>query len=168
MDRPRFLTDEVVMARKSTDMILIGILVILVAVVVLMMSHGPTVIMSGGGVTFDSVRKHPFDVYSDPYKPPERENPYLFGRDYSYQQVGVLNDGNSMLPLFGRPSPKSSSLWEYYTMNGNMKLPVKYDGRTCNSDKGCREMMGGNKDSVDVTGMGKFNSFIYDTKQLGS
>jgi len=167
MDGPRFLTDEVVMARKSTDMLLMGVLVILVVLVVVMMSHGPTVIMGGGGVNFDSVRKHPFDVYSDPYKPPERENPYLFGRDYSYQQVGVLNDGNSMLPLFGRPSPKSSSLWEYYTMNGNMKLPVNYGGRTCNSDKGCNEMLGGNKDSVDVLGMGNFKSFIYDTKQLG-
>jgi len=93
--------------------------------------------------------------------------PILFGRDYNYQQVGVLNDGSNMLPLFGRPSPKSSSLWEYYTMNGNMKLPVKYDGRTCNSDKGCYEMLGKNKDDVDVMGMGTFKSFIYDTKQLG-
>ena len=154
------------MARKGIDtttLLVVGILAILLVVV---MSRGPAVIMGGGGVTFDSVRKHPFDVYSDPYKPPERENPYLFGRDYNYQQVGVLNSGSSMLPLFGRPSPKSSSLWEYYTMNGNMKLPVKHDGRTCNSDKGCNEMLGGNKDSVDVLGMGNFKSFIYDTKQM--
>jgi len=156
------------MARKSIDIVTLLLVGIIVVLCIVTLSHAPTVIMGGGGVTFDSVRKHPFDVYSDPYKPPERENPYLFGRDYSYQQVGVLNDGSSMLPLFGRPSPKSSSLWEYYTMNGNMKLPVKYDGRTCNSDKGCHEMMGGNKDSVDVMGMGKFNSFIYDTKQLGN
>jgi len=156
------------MARKGIDTTTCLVLGLLTIVIIFGFSGTSTVIVNdGGGVRFDSVRKHPFDVYSDPYKPPERENPYLFGRDYSYQQVGVLNDGNSMLPLFGRPSPKSSSLWEYYTMNGNMKLPVKYDGRTCNSDKGCNEMLGGNKDSVDVLGMGKFNSFIYDTKQIG-
>jgi hypothetical protein len=156
------------MARKGIDTTTCLVLGLLAIVIIFGFSGRSTVIVNdGGGVRFDSVRKHPFDVYSDPYKPPERENPYLFGRDYSYQQVGVLNDGNNMLPLFGRPSPKSSSLWEYYTMNGNMKLPVKYDGRTCNSDKGCSEMLGGNKDSVDVVGMGKFNSFIYDTKQIG-
>ena len=166
MDGPRLLTDEVVMARKGIDLLTTALFGGIVILIIIFMSHGTTVVVKDGGVTFDSVRKHPFDVYSDPYKPPERENPYLFGRDYNYQQVGVLNDGNSMLPLFGRPSPKSSSLWEYYTMNGNMKLPVKYDGRTCNSDKGCNEMLGGNKDSVDVLGMGNFNSFIYDTKQM--
>ena len=156
------------MARKSVDTTTLLVLGLLVIVVLFAFSGRSTVVVKdGGGVHFDSVRKHPFDVYSDPYKPPERENPYLFGRDYNYQQVGVLNDGSSMLPLFGRPSPKSSSLWEYYTMNGNMKLPVKYDGRTCNSDKGCYEMLGGNKDSVDVMGMGTFKSFIYDTKQFG-
>ena len=155
------------MARKSVDTTTLLVLGLLVIVVLFIFSGRSTVVVKEGGLHFDSVRKHPFDVYSDPYKPPERENPYLFGRDYNYQQVGVLNDGSNMLPLFGRPSPKSSSLWEYYTMNGNMKLPVKYDGRTCNSDKGCYEMMGKNKDDVDVMGMGTFKSFIYDTKQLG-
>lgn len=157
-----------VMARKGIDSTTLLVLGLLVIVAILAFSGKPTVIVKdGGGVSFDSVRKHPFDVYSDPYKPPERENPYLFGRDYSYQQVGVLNDGSNMLPLFGRPSPKSSSLWEYYTMNGTMKLPVNYGGRTCNSDKGCSEMLGGNKDYVDVLGMGTFKTFIYDTKQIG-
>jgi len=155
------------MARKSVDTTTLLVLGLLVIVGLFAFSGRSTVVVKEGGLHFDSVRKHPFDVYSDPYKPPERENPYLFGRDYNYQQVGVLNDGSNMLPLFGRPSPKSSSLWEYYTMNGNMKLPVKYDGRTCNSDKGCYEMLGKNKDDVDVMGMGTFKSFIYDTKQLG-
>lgn len=117
-------------------------------------------------VKFDSVRKHPFDVFSDPYKPPERENPYLFGRDYSYQQVGILDKMGSMLPLFGRPSVNSSSKWEYYTMKDGLKLPVSLGGKPCNSDTGCNELLSGNGDPVDVLGLGAMKSFIYDTKQL--
>lgn len=127
---------------------------------------GSTVIMRNSPIQFDSVRKHPFDVFSDPYKPPERENPYLFGRDYNYQQVGILNSMGSMLPLFGRPSPNSSNRWEYYTMNGGLKLPISMGGKTCNSDTGCPEMLSGNGDAVDVLGLGSMKSFIYDTKQL--
>lgn len=118
-------------------------------------------------IKFDSVRKHPFDVFSDPYAPPERENPYLFGRDYNYQQVGILTGGSGgMLPLFGRPSINSNSKWEYYTMNGGLKLPVFMGGKPCNSDTGCPELLSGNGDSLDVLGLGKLTSFIYDTKQL--
>jgi hypothetical protein len=154
------------MARKGADLTMFLLGGILLVGVILLVSHNPTVIVKSGGVQFDSVRKHPFDVFSDPYKPPERENPYLFGRDYDYQQVGVLNDGSGMLPLFGRPSPNSSNRWEYYTMNGNLKLPISFGGKTCNTDTGCNEMLSGNGDNVDVLGMGKFKSFIYDTKQL--
>lgn len=124
------------------------------------------VIVQTGGVQFDSVRKHPFDVFSDPYKPPERENPYLFGRDYSYQQVGILSGAGSMIPLFGRPSPNSSNRWEYYTMNGGLKLPVSMGKRTCTSDTGCPEMLSGKNDPVNVMGLGTLDSFVYDTKQL--
>ncbi len=139
----------------------------LLLAVILFSSRGSTVIVQDNPVKFSSTRKHPFDVFSDPYAPPERENPYLFGRDYSYQQVGVLNGDSGMAPLFGRPSPNSSNRWEYYTMNGGLKLPVMFGGKACNSDTGCPEMLSGNnQDSVDVLGLGKMNSFIYDTKQL--
>lgn len=152
---------------KRTDYtLLLGVGVFLLAVV-LFSSRGSTVIVQDNPVKFSSTRKHPFDVFSDPYAPPERENPYLFGRDYSYQQVGVLNGDSGMAPLFGRPSPNSSNRWEYYTMNGGLKLPVMFGGKACNSDTGCPEMLSGNnQDSVDVLGLGKMNSFIYDTKQL--
>ena len=143
---------------------LIGLLLI----VILLTSRGSTtVVKGGGGVQFDSVRKHPFDVFADPYHPPERENPYLFGRDYSYQQVGLVEGSGSMLPLFGRPSPNSSNRWEYYTMNGGLKLPISMGGKKCNSDTGCPEMLsGGQGDPVDVFGLGTMKSMIYDTKQL--
>lgn len=150
--------------RDTTNLILVAI--VGVVVVMLFMNRGTTVLVQDSAVKFDSVRKHPFDVFSDPYKPPERENPYLFGRDYNYQQVGILNSLGNMLPLFGRPSPNSSNRWEYYTMNGGLKLPVSIGGRTCNSDTGCPEMLSGNNDPVDVLGLGKMTSFVYDTKQL--
>jgi hypothetical protein len=154
------------MGRKdTTDLILIGLVVLVVVMMFIGRTSG-TMVIQDSPIKFDSVRKHPFDVFSDPYKPPERENPYLFGRDYNYQQVGILNSMGSMLPLFGRPSPNSSNRWEYYTMNGGLKLPISMGGKTCNSDTGCPEMLSGNGDAVDVLGLGSMKSFIYDTKQL--
>ena len=108
--------------KDTTNLILLALVVVVVAIV--FMGKGTTVLVQDNPIKFDSVRKHPFDVFSDPYAPPERENPYLFGRDYNYQQVGILNSMGSMLPLFGRPSPNSSNRWEYYTMNGGLKLPI--------------------------------------------
>lgn len=152
------------MGKKDTNILLIGLVIVVIAIVVL--GKGTTVLVQDNPVKFDSVRKHPFDVFSDPYAPPERENPYLFGRDYSYQQVGILNGLGSMLPLFGRPSMNSSSKWEYYTMKDGLKLPISMGGKACNSDTGCPEMLSGNGDGVDVLGLGAMKSFIYDTKQL--
>ena len=157
------------MARRSNDSLIYIVLgvVVLGLVVLMMRSPSAVVVRNGGGVQFDSVRKHPFDVFADPYHPPERTNPYLFGRDYSYQQVGLLEGGSGMIPLFGRPSPNSSNRWEYYTMNGSIKLPVSIGKKTCNSDTGCPELLSGGKgDSVDVLGLGNMKSFIYDTEQL--
>lgn len=154
------------MAKKDTNLLIVGGM-FLVVLVLWMCTRSSTMVIQRGGVQFDSVRKHPFDVFADPYHPPERENPYLFGRDYSYQQVGLLEGGGSMLPLFGRPHPNSSNRWEYYTMNGSLKLPITMGGKTCNSDTGCPEMLSGNGDGVDVLGLGSMKSFIYDTKQLG-
>lgn len=153
------------MGKKDTlNLILIALVVVVIAMV--FFGKGTTVLVQDNPVKFSSTRKHPFDVFSDPYAPPERENPYLFGRDYNYQQVGILNSMGSMLPLFGRPSPNSSNRWEYYTMNGGLKLPISMGGKTCNSDTGCPEMLSGNGDAVDVLGLGSMKSFIYDTKQL--
>lgn len=154
------------MAKKTYDYLVIGILGIVLIVLVLRSSR-PIFIKERSQVQFDSVRKHPFDVFADPYHPPERENPYLFGRDYSYQQIGLLEGNGSMMPLFGRPSPNSSNRWEYYTMNSGLKLPITMGGKKCNSDTGCPEMLSGNGDAVDVLGLGSMKSFIYDTKQLG-
>lgn len=151
------------MARQDTTLVWVTVL-FLCAIVWLATQRGGG---SRGGVQFESVRKHPFDVFADPYHPPERENPYLFGRDYSYQQVGLLKGDSSMMPLFGRPHPNASNRWEYYTMNGGIKLPISIGKKKCNSDTGCPELMGNAKgDFVDVLGIGEMRSFLYDTEQL--
>jgi hypothetical protein len=137
--------------------------IVLIGLFVAVSSRPSTIVIQDSPVKFNSVRKHPFDVYADPYHPPARENPYL---DRSYNQVGVLKGKDEMLPLFGRPTPYSNSKWEYYTMNGNLKLPVAFKGRSCDSETGCEELMDGNRDRVNVMGMGLFDSFVYGTKQL--
>lgn len=148
---------------KKEILLLLGVFLI---AFVMFSSRSSTFIVRDSPLKFNSVRKHPFDVFADPYHPPERENPYLFGRDFSYQQVGLLEGNGSMMPLFGRPSPNSSNRWEYYTMNSGLKLPITMGGKKCNSDTGCPEMLSGNGDGVDVLGLGSMKSFIYDTKQL--
>lgn len=153
------------MAKRDQTYLILGGLALIV-VLVLVFNKPTSVVIADSPVKFDSVRKHPFDVFADPYHPPERENPYLFGRDYNYQQVGILKGLSGMLPLFGRPSLNSSSKWEYYTMSDGLKLPITLGGKACNSDTGCNEMLSGNGDEVDVLGLGKLTSFIYDTKQL--
>ena len=151
---------------KNNDLLIVGVVIVGVLIIVMLSHRGSTVVIQDNPVKFSSTRKHPFDVFSDPYAPPERENPYLFGRDFSYQQVGILDKMGSMLPLFGRPSLKSSNRWEYYTMKDGLKLPISMGGKPCNSDRGCGEMLSGNGDAVDVLGLGSMKSFIYDTKQL--
>ena len=86
------------MVKKNTELLLIGVILLGVLIVVFMSRGGSTVVIQDNPVKFSSTRKHPFDVFSDPYSPPERENPYLFGRDHSYQQVGILDKMGSMLP----------------------------------------------------------------------
>lgn len=153
------------MAKRDQTYLIFGVIALII-VIVIVLNRPTSVVIADSPVKFDSVRKHPFDVFADPYHPPERENPYLFGRDYNYQQVGILKGLSGMLPLFGRPSLNSSSKWEYYTMNDGLKLPITIGGKPCNSDTGCNEMLSGNGDEVDVLGLGKLTSFIYDTKQL--
>ena len=151
---------------KNNDLLIVGVVIVCVIIFVMVSNRRSTVVIQDNPVKFSSTRKHPFDVFSDPYAPPERENPYLFGRDSSYQQVGILDRMGSMLPLFGRPSVNSSNRWEYYTMKDGLKLPITMGGKPCNSDTGCGEMLSGNGDAVDVLGLGAMKSFIYDTKQL--
>ena len=156
------------MTRRIDPMLwLVGLGLLGFLVVLIVSQRPPTqVIVRDSPVKFSSVRKHPFDVYADPYHPPERENPYWFGRDRNYQQVGVLQGQGraGMLPLFGRPSPYASNKWEYYTMTDGLKLPVSYNRKPCNSDTGCDELVDSGS-VLDVLGLGSYNANLYDVKQ---
>lgn len=146
-------------------MVYFALLLIPLVLAVAMLTSAKTVIVrdtSSPGLTFSSVRKHPFDVYADPYHPPERANPYL---NPGYQQVGVLKGQGNLMPLFGRPAPNTNgNKWEYYTMAGNMKLPVSHGHRKCQGT-GCDELQD-NRDKVHVSGLGKFDTLLYGVEEL--
>jgi hypothetical protein len=146
---------------KLSGTLLVGVVVVAICVV-LMQRPSTVIVQRDSPVQFSSVRKHPFDVYADPYHAPERTNPYLT-RDDSFNQVGVLQGSGSLLPLFGRPSPTVRNKWEYYTMTQGLKMPVEYRHRVC-GQHGCDEVS--SKDSVHVPGVGKYDAMVYDTEQL--
>jgi len=101
----------------------------------------------------------------NPLLPPERSHPYRINRigvpiniptrGYSsyYQQVGALHQEGKILPLFGKPTYPGSRQWLYYTSADNyasVKLPVLNNGKSCQGDYGCKELM--DQDNVTVTG----------------
>ena len=136
-------------------------IIILVGIIVILMSRPASIVVQDTPVKFSSVRKHPFDVFADPYHPPEKDNPYVINRNY--QQVGYLQGSSGMLPLFGRPNIKNTNRWDYYTMQGGIKLPIENEGRRC-QDNGCNEI--NSKDNLDVAGLGKYVGYLYDTKDI--
>ena len=122
----------------------------------------------------------------NPLLPPERSYTNTYGTpinipsrgpSQSYQQVGILyketianteqqpgnNNETSILPLFGRPTFNGSRKWNYYTSSDkfhNFKIPITKDGRKCNDDFGCDEIMNG--DMIDIPSYnGKFKVEIY-------
>jgi hypothetical protein len=151
--------------KNSSLPILLVVVVAFGLIMVLALSRPVQVIVKDSPLKFGSVRKHPFDVYADPYHPPERENPYWGGKSSSYEQVGLLQNESraGFLPLFGRPSQTSSNKWEYYTMTDGLKIPVNYQSKPCNSDTGCPEA--NNNDLMDVFGLGKYKVNVYDVRQ---
>jgi len=122
----------------------------------------------------------------NPLLPPERSYANTYGTpinipsrgpSQSYQQVGILyketianteqqpgnNTDSNVLPLFGRPTFNGSKKWNYYTSSDkfhNFKIPITKDGRKCNDDFGCDEVMNG--DMIDIPSYnGKFKVEIY-------
>jgi len=128
------------------------------------------------------VMKRDYDVFLNPYTPPERTNPYLPPASFPiglhtsqsrepYTQVGILTSQSRegmILPLFGRPIHRNRNKWNYYTMadtRNNIKLPVSREGRSCTQEYGCDEIYNG--DNVYVEGYGEaFKVTIYDTMTL--
>lgn len=148
---------------RNNQVYFLIIALLLGGIIVLLLNRQPSIVVQDSPIKFSSVRKHPFDVFADPYHPPEMDNPYVINRNY--QQVGYLQgqDRAGMLPLFGRPNPYNKGKWEYYTMTDGIKLPIDYRGRKC-QDNGCDEI--NTKDELKVSGLGNYKSYLYDTKDI--
>jgi hypothetical protein len=122
-------------------------------------------------------------VFNNPHIIPQRErNPFpknttdprglpinvkTQGFDAPFRQVGILtrnNDGETILPLMGRPLQTNRDKHQFYTMNdkNNMiKLPVSKNGKSCTGEYGCYDLYNG--DTVYVEGYkDTFNVTMYE------
>ena len=147
---------------SSGILLFLGVAILGLLIYLAVRPPAATVIVKDNPVQFSSVRKHPFDVYADPYHAPERKNPYI-DKDYTFNQVGVLQGSGTLMPLFGRPSPTIRNKWEYYTMSQGLKMPIEYRNRAC-GQHGCDEVY--SKDDVLIPGLGKFAAMVYDTQDF--
>ena len=100
-------------------------------------------------------RSRATDVLRDPYDPPLRTpiNVPTQSIDASYRQVGILTNGDHILPLMGRPLFANRDKWNFYTMTdkSNMiKLPISYQGKNCTGEYGCQNVF--SNDEVHVEG----------------
>ena len=121
-----------------------------------------------------------YERLNNPLLGPERSFPYSInklgvpiniktrGEVHNYQQVGALyqegeDTEKKVFPLYGKPTYPGSNKWLYYTGNDNyssVKLPISNNGRMCQDDQGCEEIM--SDDIIDVTGYNnKFRVNIY-------
>lgn len=99
------------------------------------------------------------------------------GSGGDYQQIGILykediqdndkapgnNTDSNILPLFGKPTYKGSSQWNYYTAtdkNHQIKIPLQIGSTNCTDERGCSEINEG--DSIQVPAYnGTFKANIY-------
>lgn len=136
------------------------------------------------------VREEKGDVLRDPYVPPmqgdyrppcnppamKREGcaegansrfppPLFIQTDYS--QVGILSQGELILPLFGRRMRRDK--WQYYTISNtgtlNTKLPIRINGKSATGEHGCDPIV--SNDTVFVEGYKEMMSAtIYENNQF--
>lgn len=110
-----------------------------------------------------------FERIVNPLLPPERSfnstyrvpiNMPTRGFSDNYQQVGAINSGDKILPLFGRPRWPGASRWNYYTSTDSfqsVKLPVNFKNRNCLDEIGCDEVYDG--DAVGIPQFGQDREF---------
>lgn len=82
-----------------------------------------------------------------------------------YQQLGILYDGNTTLPLLGRRIYSGSSKWNYYTLTNDniaMKVPLSRNGRDCTEQYGCEELYDDDSIIIPEYNNGKFKIKLYD------
>lgn len=136
----------------------------------------------------------PNDILLDPYAAPLRDNRYMVpthdlrgmpmpthmpgvgvpiniptrALDAEYRQIGILTrtsgDGDTILPLMGRPLYTHRDKWQFYTMNdknNQIKLPMTKNGKSCTNEHGCDNLYNG--DVVNVEGYNdNFKVTAYD------
>ena len=94
------------------------------------------------------------------------------GLSTQYSQMGILtsNTGdNLILPLMGRRHMSGRDKWQYYTISNtgslNTKLHISVNGKSCNSEFGCDQIM--NYECVFVSGYNnEFNATIYENNMF--
>lgn len=82
-----------------------------------------------------------------------------------FQQIGILYDGNEVLPLLGRPTYRGSHKWNYYTLTNNaisIKIPLVNKGNVCLDNNGCDELYEGDKINIPEYNNQQFTVKIYD------
>jgi hypothetical protein len=82
------------------------------------------------------------------------------GNSAQYQQVGAINSGTEILPLYGRPKWPGASKWNYYTSTDSfqsVKLPILFKKRDCLDDNGCDEVYDG--DNINIPQYGQERDF---------
>ena len=145
--------------RKKTDSTMINILI---GVIVL---FGCYIIVKNNNTVQQPQQKNIYmsqdytDSLTNVYAPPLR-----YG-DMDFRQLGYLTnrDVPGRLPLFGRQINRRDK-WTYYTMDGGIKLSLKYNRRDCTQSPGCDSLS--DRDTVEVEGT-MFTVHMYDTKIIG-
>lgn len=87
------------------------------------------------------------------------------GQATGYEQVGVLYESDTVIPLYGRPTYPGSSYWNYYTKTPNyhdMPLGLEIQNRDCVADAGCKEISSGDPIKVTELGGRSFTAKLYN------
>lgn len=87
------------------------------------------------------IKKEPTFIVQQGLPPPINTRPV---DDYSIIGYLTNKETENMLPLYGRRTHRTSSLWNYFTRsdgNFSMLIPIYSDNRNCTKKYGCKELM---------------------------
>ena len=82
-----------------------------------------------------------------------------------YQQIGLLYDGHTTLPLLGRRVHSGSNKWNYYSLTNDniaLKIPLQKNGRGCMERNGCDELYEDDSIIIPEYNQSKFKIKMYD------